>query len=65
MSGWLQQRPVDHYEPTFEKAETGHRLNHLLLTAKTGRPTEYSVIEEFIAPTALAVIVDWVAQPAR
>jgi len=31
----------------------------LFLTAKTGRPTEYSVIEETIAPTALAVIVDW------
>jgi hypothetical protein len=37
----------------------------LFLTVKTGRPTKYGVIEEAIAPTALAVIVDWVAQRAR
>lgn len=34
-------------------------LNHLLQTAGTGAPSEYMQIEETIAPTALAAIVDW------
>jgi hypothetical protein len=37
----------------------------LFLTAKTDLPTEYGVIEETIAPAALAVIVGWLAQRAR
>jgi pimeloyl-ACP methyl ester carboxylesterase len=34
-------------------------LNHLFQTARTGAPGEYANIEETIAPTALATIVDW------
>lgn len=34
-------------------------LNHLFQTAKTGAPGEYAKIEETIAPSALAAIVDW------
>lgn len=40
-------------------------LNHLFQTAKTGAPGEYQQIEETIAPSALAVIGDWVVQHAR
>ncbi len=39
-------------------------LNHLFQTAGTGTPKEYGVIEETISPTALAMIVDWVARTA-
>ena len=35
-------------------------LNHLLQTARTGAPTEYSRIEETISPTALKLIADWI-----
>lgn len=34
-------------------------LNHLFQTARTGAPSEYVQIEETIAPSALAAIVDW------
>jgi len=34
-------------------------LNHLFQTAGTGSPLEYAQIEETIAPSALATIVDW------
>jgi pimeloyl-ACP methyl ester carboxylesterase len=37
-------------------------LNHLFQTAKTGSPTEYSDIEETIAPVALKTMGDWVAK---
>jgi len=36
------------------------RLNHLFQTAKTGAPSEYSVIEETMAPLALKTISDWI-----
>lgn len=34
-------------------------LNHLFQTANTGAPAEYAQIEETIAPSALATVVDW------
>ncbi|MBO9543741.1 alpha/beta fold hydrolase [Caulobacter sp.] len=34
-------------------------LNHLFQTARTGAPAEYANIEETIAPSALATVVDW------
>jgi uncharacterized protein len=37
-------------------------LNHLFQTCKTGAISEYSAIEETIAPAALKVIGDWVSQ---
>ncbi|RMG46776.1 MAG: alpha/beta hydrolase [Acidobacteria bacterium] len=37
-------------------------LNHLLQTAATGSPAEYSRIEETISPTALDVIGGWIAR---
>jgi pimeloyl-ACP methyl ester carboxylesterase len=40
-------------------------LNHLFQTCKTGAPSEYVQIEETIAPTALAVITDWICQQGR
>ena len=36
-------------------------LNHLLQTAKTGAVSEYSQIEETIAPAALELIGSWVS----
>ncbi len=36
------------------------KLNHLFQTAETGSPTEYSKIEETIAPIALSTISDWI-----
>jgi len=35
-------------------------LNHLFQTAKTGAPSEYSMIEETMAPVALKTISDWI-----
>jgi len=35
-------------------------LNHLMQTARTGSPREFSVIKESISPLALQVIGDWV-----
>ena len=35
-------------------------LNHLLQTADTGLPAEYSKIEETMAPAALELISDWI-----
>jgi len=35
-------------------------LNHLFQTAKTGAPSEYSVIEETMAPLALKTISQWI-----
>lgn len=35
-------------------------LNHLLQTAKTGSPTEYSKIDETMSPSALSTIGDWI-----
>ena len=40
-------------------------LNHLFQTAKTGSLTEYSEIEETIAPVALETIDTWIAQQTR
>jgi pimeloyl-ACP methyl ester carboxylesterase len=37
------------------------RLNHLFQTSATGLPAEYGRIEETIAPSALALIGDWIA----
>ena len=37
-------------------------LNHLLQTSTTGLPAEYARIEETIAPAALAIIANWIAQ---
>jgi uncharacterized protein len=39
-------------------------LNHLFQTCKTGAVSEYSEIEETIAPAALKVIGDWVSEVA-
>lgn len=39
-------------------------LNHLFQTAGTGLLGEYAVIEETMAPTALALIADWTAAHA-
>ena len=36
------------------------KLNHLFQTSVTGSPTEYSKIEETIAPLALSTISDWI-----
>ena len=36
------------------------KLNHLFQTSETGSPTEYSNIEETIAPIALSTISDWI-----
>lgn len=36
-------------------------LNHLLQRCQTGAPSEYSIVEETMAPAALSLIVDWVA----
>lgn len=36
-------------------------LNHLLQTAETGQVSEYGQIEETIAPSALAIVGDWIA----
>jgi hypothetical protein len=36
------------------------KLNHLFQTSQTGSPTEYSKIEETIAPIALSTISDWI-----
>ncbi len=35
-------------------------LNHLFQTAKTGSPKEYAGLDETFAPTALAMIGDWI-----
>ena len=39
-------------------------LNHLFQTSKTGSPAEYATISETMAPSALAIIGDWVAAQA-
>ncbi len=39
-------------------------LNHLLQTSVTGSPSEYAKITETMAPSALAIIGDWVAGQA-
>jgi len=36
------------------------KLNHLFQTSVTGSPTEYSKIDETIAPIALSTISDWI-----
>ena len=36
-------------------------LNHLFQTCRTGSPLEYATITETMAPSALAIISDWVA----
>jgi fermentation-respiration switch protein FrsA (DUF1100 family) len=36
------------------------KLNHLFQTSETGSPTEYSKIEETIAPIALSTISVWI-----
>ncbi|MBH8559155.1 alpha/beta hydrolase family protein [Hymenobacter negativus] len=40
-------------------------LNHLFQTAPTGNPAEYGTIEETFAPSALAVIGDWIGLHTR
>jgi hypothetical protein len=35
-------------------------LNHLLQTATTGAPIEYSTIEETMSPTAMKTVSDWI-----
>lgn len=39
-------------------------LNHLFQTAKTGAPSEYSTIEETMAPVALKTMSDWIIAEA-
>lgn len=40
-------------------------LNHLFQTATTGAPTEYSGIEETIAPSALTLVSNWIVEHAK
>ncbi|MEO7993773.1 MAG: alpha/beta hydrolase, partial [bacterium] len=37
-------------------------LNHLFQTATTGSPVEYATIEETVAPSVLAKLVEWVGE---
>jgi hypothetical protein len=37
-------------------------LNHLFQTAETGAESEYSRIEETIAPKVLKIISDWISE---
>ncbi|MCB0258835.1 MAG: prolyl oligopeptidase family serine peptidase, partial [Calditrichaeota bacterium] len=39
-------------------------LNHLFQTAETGAPSEYAHIEETFAPSAMALISDWIRKEA-
>ena len=39
-------------------------LNHLFQTCRTGSPSEYATITETMAPSALAIIGNWVAGQA-
>jgi uncharacterized protein len=64
------QVPPDLNAPAMERALAGnphHRvvtlpgLNHMLQTARTGSPVEYSEIEETVAPRVLAEVGDWLA----
>lgn len=41
------------------------KLNHLFQTSETGGPSEYSRIEETIAPAALQAIGDWIEAHTR
>lgn len=41
------------------------KLNHLFQTSETGSPTEYSKIEETIAPIALRTISDWILEVTK
>jgi len=40
-------------------------LNHLFQTAGTGMLSEYATITETFAPSALALLADWVVARAR
>ena len=40
-------------------------LNHLFQTCKTGALSEYSQIEETIAPDALKIIGDWIEEQTK
>jgi uncharacterized protein len=40
-------------------------LNHLFQTAKTGALSEYGMIEESFAPSALTAIGDWIVSATR
>jgi uncharacterized protein len=40
-------------------------LNHLFQTSETGSPMEYGAIEETFAPSALAIISDWIRQQSN
>lgn len=40
-------------------------LNHLFQTCKTGAVSEYGEIEETIAPAALTLIADWIAEQVK
>ena len=66
----LQTAPRWH-APAIEAALAGRRnakmvtlpgLNHLLQHALTGAPSEYGVLEESLAPEAVATVCDWVAE---
>lgn len=37
-------------------------LNHLFQTCQTGLPSEYAMIEETFAPSALELIGDWIVE---
>jgi hypothetical protein len=40
------------------------RLNHLFQTSTTGSPAEYA-IQETLAPSALALVTDWIRARTR
>lgn len=67
------QIPADQNAPALRAALADNRsasvevlpgLNHLFQTALTGAPDEYGRIDETIAPSALARMVDWVVDQA-
>jgi hypothetical protein len=41
------------------------KLNHLFQTSRTGAPSEYSEIQETIAPIALQTMGDWIVAHTR
>jgi uncharacterized protein len=68
------QVPASANIPALKAALAGNRraevvelagLNHLFQTAGSGSPAEYAAISETMAPSALGLIVDWVARTAK
>lgn len=58
------ERALTHAAPTTTVRQLSG-LNHLFQTAKTGRESEYFLIEQTIAPSALEVISTWMKQTVK